>query len=79
MVVGANDTVNKIAEDDPNSALGGMPVIQVWNAKHVLFMKDLWQVATQALTTLPSTEPTDMFLGDAKDNLDKLVEKFRNK
>merc|ERR1712084_90529 len=39
MVIGANDTVNSIAEEDPKSALGGMPVIQVWNSEHVLFMK----------------------------------------
>ena len=32
LVVGANDTVNCLAEDDPNCAIGGMPVIQVWNA-----------------------------------------------
>jgi len=80
MVVGANDTVNKIAEDDPNSALGGMPVIQVWNAKHVLFMKRS-MASGYAGVDNPTfyVEPTDMFLGDAKENLDKLVEKFRNK
>jgi NAD(P) transhydrogenase len=80
MVVGANDTVNKIAEDDPNSALGGMPVIQVWKAKHVLFMKRS-MASGYAGVDNPTfyVEPTDMFLGDAKENLDKLVEKFRNK
>lgn len=79
MVVGANDTVNKIAEDDPNSALGGMPVIQVWNAKHVLFMKRS-MASGYAGVDNPTfyVEPTDMLLGDAKVNLDKLVEGFRN-
>ena len=74
MVVGANDTVNKIAEDDLNSALGGMPVIQVWNAKHVLFMKRS-MASGYAGVDNPTfyVEPTDMFLGDAKVNLDKLV------
>ena len=69
-----------IAEDDPNSALGGMPVIQVWNAKHVLFMKRS-MASGYAGVDNPTfyVEPTDMFLGDAKENLDKLVEKFRNK
>lgn len=74
MVIGANDTVNKIAEDDPNSDLGGMPVIQVWNAKHVLFMKRSMATGYAGVDN-PTfyVEPTDMFLGDAKVNLDKLV------
>lgn len=37
--MGANDTVNCAAEDDPKSAIAGMPVIRVWAAKHVVFMK----------------------------------------
>jgi len=39
VVVGANDTVNSAAEDDPTSAIAGMPVIQVWKSKNVIFMK----------------------------------------
>mgnify|MGYP002176712842 FL=1 len=80
MVIGANDTVNKIAEDDPNSDLGGMPVIQVWNAKHVLFMKRSMATGYAGVDN-PTfyVEPTDMFLGDAKVNLDKLVGMFRDK
>jgi NAD/NADP transhydrogenase beta subunit len=39
MVIGANDTVNSAAEEDPESAIAGMPVIQVWKAKHTIFMK----------------------------------------
>lgn len=39
MVIGANDTVNSAAEEDPASAIAGMPVIQVWKSKHVVFMK----------------------------------------
>merc|ERR1712054_620748 len=39
MVIGANDTVNSAAEDDPNTAIAGMPVIQVWNSSNVIFMK----------------------------------------
>ena len=33
---GANDTVNSAAEDDPNSAIAGMPVLRVWKAKQVI-------------------------------------------
>lgn len=35
LVVGANDTVNSAAEDDPNSIIAGMPVLRVWKAKQV--------------------------------------------
>mmetsp|Transcript_4257 Transcript_4257/g.5347 ORF Transcript_4257/g.5347 Transcript_4257/m.5347 type:complete len:262 (+) Transcript_4257:76-861(+) len=39
LVVGANDTVNSSAVNDPKSAIAGMPVIEVWRAKHVVVMK----------------------------------------
>ncbi len=35
LVVGANDTVNSAAEDDPNSIIAGMPVLRVWRSKQV--------------------------------------------
>jgi NAD(P) transhydrogenase len=39
LVIGANDTVNSAAEEDPNSIIAGMPVIQVWKAKQTIVMK----------------------------------------
>ena len=39
LVVGANDTVNSAAEDDPTSVIAGMPVLRVWTAKQVVVMK----------------------------------------
>lgn len=38
-VMGANDTVNSAALEDPNSVIAGMPVIEVWRAKQVIFCK----------------------------------------
>lgn len=38
LVIGANDTVNSAAEDDPNSLIAGMPVLRVWKAKQVRFL-----------------------------------------
>nr|CAD7407570.1 unnamed protein product [Timema poppensis] len=35
LVIGANDTVNSAAEDDPNSIIAGMPVLRVWAAEQV--------------------------------------------
>ncbi|KAH8053104.1 transhydrogenase [Aureococcus anophagefferens] len=39
MVIGANDTVNSAALEDPNSLIAGMPVIEVWKAKQSIVMK----------------------------------------
>jgi H+-translocating NAD(P) transhydrogenase len=35
LVIGANDTVNSAAEEDPNSIIAGMPVLKVWLSKQV--------------------------------------------
>lgn len=35
LVIGANDTVNSAAEDDPNSIIAGMPVLRVWKSDQV--------------------------------------------
>lgn len=35
LVIGANDTVNSSAVEDPNSIIAGMPVLEVWKAKQV--------------------------------------------
>ena len=39
IVIGANDTVNSGAQEDPNSAIAGMPVIEVWKAKQSVVLK----------------------------------------
>jgi NAD(P) transhydrogenase len=74
MVIGANDTVNSAAETDPNSAIAGMPVIQVWNSKHVVFMKRSMASGYAGVDNpVFYNENTDMLLGDAKDTVEKLV------
>jgi len=37
LVIGANDTVNSAAEEDPNSIIAGMPVLRVWNSQQVCY------------------------------------------
>ena len=43
LVVGANDTVNSAAEDDPNSIIAGMPVLRVWKSGQVIVLLDSFQ------------------------------------
>ena len=38
LVIGANDTVNSAAQEDPNSIIAGMPVLEVWKAKQVIII-----------------------------------------
>jgi NAD(P) transhydrogenase len=67
MVIGANDTVNSAAETDPNSAIAGMPVIQVWNSKHVVFMKRSMATGYAGVDNpVFFKDNTTMLLGDAK-------------
>jgi NAD(P) transhydrogenase subunit beta len=39
LVIGANDTVNPAAQDDPKSPIAGMPVLEVWKAQNVVVFK----------------------------------------
>lgn len=73
LVIGANDTVNSAAEDDPNSQIAGMPVIRVWNAKQVVVMKRSLAAGYAGVDNpLFIKENTLMLLGDAKDTVEKL-------
>eukprot|EP01040_Poterioochromonas_malhamensis_P001480 gene1480-1568_t len=67
MVIGANDTVNSAAEEDPTSAIAGMPVIQVWKSKHTIFMKRSMASGYAGVDNPVFYKGnTDMLLGDAK-------------
>jgi len=71
LVVGANDTVNSAAQDDPNSIIAGMPVLEVWHSKNVIFMKRSMASGYAGVDNpVFFKENTDMLLGDAKDSLD---------
>merc|ERR1712130_272072 len=73
IVLGANDTVNSAAEDDPNSPIAGMPVLRVWQGKQTIVMKRTLGVGYAAVDNpLFFKENTDMLLGDAKSSCDKL-------
>ncbi|CAG5134923.1 unnamed protein product [Candidula unifasciata] len=74
MVIGANDTVNSAAEEDPNSIIAGMPVLRVWLARHVIVMKRTLGVGYAAVDNPVFFKPnTSMLLGDAKKTCDALL------
>jgi len=74
LVIGANDTVNSAALDDPNSIIAGMPVLHVWKAGQVVVMKRSLGVGYAAVDNpIFFNENTDMLLGDAKKTCDALV------
>jgi NAD(P) transhydrogenase len=73
VVIGANDTVNSAAEEDPASAIAGMPVIQVWKAKHTIFMKRSMATGYAGVDNpVFFKSNTDMLLGDAKKTCDAI-------
>lgn len=79
MVIGANDTVNSAAEEDPNSIIAGMPVMHVWEAKNVIVMKRSLGVGYAAVDNPVFFKPnTSMLLGDAKKTCDALVTKIKS-
>jgi len=78
IVLGANDTVNSAAEDDPNSPMAGMPVLRVWNGKQTIVMKRTMGVGYAAVENPLFYHPnTDMLLGDAKKTCDELATKIK--
>merc|ERR1711894_575354 len=78
LVVGANDTVNSAAEDDPNSIIAGMPVLRVWKSDQVVVMKRSLGVGYAAVDNPIFFNPnTAMLLGDAKKSCDGLLNKLK--
>jgi len=73
LVVGANDTVNSAALEDPNSVIAGMPVLRVWESKQCVIMKRTMG-AGYANVDNPVffKENTAMLLGDAANTVSKL-------
>merc|ERR1719427_2490065 len=78
MDIGANDTVNSAAEEDPNSIIAGMPVLRVWQSDQVVVMKRSLGVGYAAVDNPIFFKPnTAMLLGDAKKTCDALLAKMR--
>ena len=74
IVIGSNDIVNPAAQDDPNSPIAGMPVLEVWKSKQVFVSKRGQGTGYSGIENpLFFKENTRMFYGDAKASLDKLL------
>ncbi len=74
LVIGANDTVNPAALDDPNSPIAGMPVLEVWKAENVIVFKRSMATGYAGVQNpLFFKENTQMLFGDAKDRVDDIL------
>ncbi|WP_454285958.1 NAD(P)(+) transhydrogenase (Re/Si-specific) subunit beta [Rhizobium arsenicireducens] len=74
IVIGSNDIVNPAAEEDPNSPIAGMPVLQVWKAKQVFVSKRGQGTGYSGIENpLFYKENTRMFYGDAKKSVSELL------
>lgn len=77
LVVGANDTVNPDALENPNSVIAGMPVCEVWHSKRVFVIKRSKNTGYAAIENpLFYKENTRMFFGDAKARINDLLNEF---
>ena len=78
VVIGANDIVNPSAEDEPNSPIAGMPVLQVWKGKTTIVLKRGMATGYAGVENpLFFRENTRMLFGDAKKSLDAVLKALR--
>jgi H+-translocating NAD(P) transhydrogenase subunit beta len=74
LVIGANDTVNPAAMDDPTSPIAGMPVLTVWNADDVvIFKRSMASGYAGVQNPLFFRENSAMLFGDAKDRVEDIL------
>ncbi|BBZ01385.1 NAD(P) transhydrogenase subunit beta [Mycolicibacterium chitae] len=74
LVIGANDTVNPAASEDPSSPIAGMPVLTVWNADNVIvFKRSMASGYAGVQNPLFFRENTQMLFGDARDRVNDIL------
>merc|ERR1712032_1139088 len=78
LIVGANDTINSAAQEDANSPLAGMPVIEVWRSKKVIVMKRTMGAGYADIDNpVFYKSNTEMLLGDAKNTTEGIAGKVK--
>jgi NAD(P) transhydrogenase subunit beta len=78
VIVGANDVVNPAALDDPGSPIYGMPVLNVWEAKHIIVMKRSMSPGYAGIQNqLFFHDKNRMLFGDAKKSIQALVSEVK--
>jgi NAD(P) transhydrogenase subunit beta len=74
LVIGANDTVNPAALDDPSSPIAGMPVLHVWEAGQVIIFKRSMATGYAGVQNpLFFNENSAMYFGDAKQRVEDII------
>jgi len=74
VIIGANDIVNPSAQDDPNSPIAGMPVLECWKSKTTIVLKRSMATGYAGVQNpLFFKENTRMYFGDAKESLDAVL------
>ncbi|MET8644610.1 Re/Si-specific NAD(P)(+) transhydrogenase subunit beta [Streptomyces sp. NPDC004074] len=74
LVIGANDTVNPAAEEDPSSPIAGMPVLRVWEAENVIvFKRSMSSGYAGVQNPLFFRENSRMLFGDAKESVERIL------
>ena len=74
LVIGANDTVNPAATENPGSPIAGMPVLKVWEAENVIvFKRSMASGYAGVANPLFYKENAKMLFGDAKDKVEEIL------
>ena len=74
IIIGANDIVNPSAQDDPNSPIAGMPVLECWKGTTTIVLKRSMATGYAGVQNpLFFKENTRMYFGDAKESLDAVL------